>query len=147
MLMETRASTFIHKKVSGNLRQNEWKALGKHIILELFTKDVDKLDDASFIKQMLIKAAEEAETAVLNYADYKFKPQGLTAVVLLAESHISVHTWPEYGYVAVDIYTCGGIPEKAMNFIIKKLNAYDYDMNVIIRGRYNIIEEKLKNNF
>ncbi len=147
MLMETTTYISINKKVSGNARQNEWKALGKHIILELFTKEIEKLNDTSFIKEMLIKAAEEAETTVLNYAEHKFKPQGVTAVVLLAESHISIHTWPEYGYAAIDIYTCGGIPEKAMEFIIQKLNAYEYDMKMMVRGDYKTVEEKLEKNF
>ncbi len=76
---------------------------GKHLLLELYKCDSEKLNDESFLRCTLNKAAKLAKATVLNLISNKFEPQGVTAIALLAESHISIHTWPESNYSAVDI--------------------------------------------
>ena len=79
----------------------------KHLLLELYRCDCEKLNDESFLRCTLNRAAKLANATVLNLISNKFEPQGVTAIALLAESHISIHTWPESNYSAVDIFTCG----------------------------------------
>ncbi len=76
-------------------------------MLELYRCDCEKLNDESFLRCTLNRAAKLANATVLNLISNKFEPQGVTAIALLAESHISIHTWPESNYSAVDIFTCG----------------------------------------
>lgn len=79
---------------------------GRHLIADL--TGCARLDDAGFVEAALVAAAEAAGATVLEARLHSFGPgQGVTGVVLLAESHISIHTWPEHGYAAVDIFLCG----------------------------------------
>jgi len=109
---------------------------GTHCILELYNCPSDQLNNAEAIARTLRTAAEIAGSKVLNQALHQFTPQGVTALVLLAESHISIHTWPEIGYAAVDVFTCGEKtqPQKACQFLIERLQARDYSLQVIPRG-------------
>ena len=108
----------------------------KHILLELYRCDFEKLNDESFLRCTLSKAAKFAKATVLNLISNKFEPQGVTAIALLAESHISIHTWPESNYSAVDIFTCGQnmMPELASKYLIEALNAEDHLLRVIERN-------------
>ena len=107
----------------------------KHFLLELYRCDNDKLNDESFLRCTLNRAAKLAKARVLNLISNKFKPQGVTAIALLAESHISIHTWPESNYSAVDIFTCGQnmLPELASQYLIETLNAEEHFLRVIKR--------------
>lgn len=78
-----------------------------HIIGELEKCNPLLINDESFIRQVLIQAVGKARAKLLDLTSHKFEPQGVTAVAMLAESHISVHTWPEKGFVALDVFTCG----------------------------------------
>ena len=77
----------------------------KHLLLELYRCDREKLNDESFLRCILNRAAKLANATVLNLISNKFEPQGVTAIALLAESHISIHTWPESNYSAAVSYT------------------------------------------
>jgi S-adenosylmethionine decarboxylase proenzyme len=81
--------------------------LGWHHLVELYGCDVAALDDLGLIETALVAAARAAGATVLDARFHKFAPQGVSGVVLIAESHLSVHTWPEHGYAAVDLFTCG----------------------------------------
>ena len=89
--------------------------VGKHCILELYNCDKSKLDDEAFLRTSITTAAKRAGATLLNLITHRFEPQGVTGLALLAESHISIHTWPESGYAAVDVFTCGDhtMPEQA----------------------------------
>jgi len=104
-------------------------------LLELYRCDCEKLNDESFLRCTLNKAAKLAKATVLNLISNKFEPQGVTAIALLAESHISIHTWPESNYSAVDIFTCGQnmMPELASQYLIKSLMAEEHSLRVIKR--------------
>ena len=107
----------------------------KHLLLELYGCDFLKLNDESFLRCTLNRAAKLAKSTVLNLISNKFEPQGVTAIALLAESHISIHTWPESNYSAVDIFTCGQnmMPELASQYLIKALKAEEHFLRSIER--------------
>ncbi len=108
----------------------------KHLLLELYGCDYEKLNDESFLRCSLNRAAKLAKATVLNLISNKFEPQGVTAIALLAESHISIHTWPESNYSAVDIFTCGQnmLPELASQYLIEALNSKEHSLRVIERN-------------
>jgi S-adenosylmethionine decarboxylase len=105
--------------------------VGKHCILELYACDADKLNDESFIRTTIATAAREAGATVLQLISHRFQPQGVTGLVLLAESHLSIHTWPESGYAAVDVFTCGDhtMPERACLALVHALAAGHYKLS------------------
>lgn len=80
---------------------------GCHILLELSGCRPDLLDDCAAAERELVRAAREAGARVVDAVFHAFAPQGLSGVVVIAESHITIHTWPEHGYAAIDIFTCG----------------------------------------
>ena len=108
----------------------------KHLLLELYRCDFEKLNDESFLRCILSRAAKLAKATVLNLVSNKFEPYGVTAIALLAESHISIHTWPESNYSAVDIFTCGQnmLPELASQHLIDALKAEEHSLRVIERN-------------
>ena len=108
----------------------------KHLLLELYRCDREKLNDESFLRCTIDRAAKLAKATVLNLISNKFEPQGVTAIALLAESHISIHTWPESNYSAVDIFTCGHkmLPELASQYLIDALKAEEHSLRVIERN-------------
>jgi S-adenosylmethionine decarboxylase len=105
--------------------------------VELRSADPKKLDDLPFIRQALISAAEEVGAHILGDTFHRFTPQGVTGIVAIAESHISIHTWPEYGYAAVDVFTCGESfkPDKAADLIIARLDCKDPEITTVQRGK------------
>lgn len=97
----------------------------KHVLFTLYGCDVDLLDDRMFIENMLFETASESNATFLNTVSHQFEPQGVTAVTLLAESHISIHTWPEKCMAVCDIFTCGDhtIPMEGFEYMKDKLRA------------------------
>ncbi|MBO8174289.1 MAG: S-adenosylmethionine decarboxylase proenzyme [Thermococcus sp.] len=97
--------------------------IGMHVVLDLYECDPQILDDIEKIEEILTKAAEIANSTIIDKRFHKFSPQGVSGVVVVSESHIAIHTWPEHGYAAVDVYTCGDhtMPLKASEYIIKEL--------------------------
>ena len=108
----------------------------KHLLLELYRCDSEKLNDESFLRCTIDRAAKLAKATVLNLISNKFEPQGVTAIALLAESHISIHTWPESNYSAADIFTCGQnmLPELASQYLIEALKAEEHSLRVLERN-------------
>ena len=108
----------------------------KHLLLDLYRCDYEKLNDESFLRCTIDRAAKLAKATVLNLISNKFEPQGVTAIALLAESHISIHTWPESNYSAVDIFTCGHkmLPELASQYLIDALKAEEHSLRVMKRN-------------
>ena len=102
--------------------------VGKHCILELYECDQIKLNDEAFLRTVITSAAKRAGATLLNLITHRFEPQGITGLALLAESHISIHTWPENGYAAVDVFTCGDhtMPEKACEIMRIEFCAKQY---------------------
>ena len=111
-------------------------ALGKHLLMELKDCNKEVLNDIGFLKGTLLTAANEAGATVLGESFHQFNPHGVSGVVIIAESHLFIHTWPEYGYAAADIFTCGNSvqPEKAAERLIEKLGASSHSVIEIQRG-------------
>lgn len=112
------------------------KTLGLHILADLYGVDGDKIDHVEDVKELLEGAVKYANLSKLSSHFHQFYPHGATGVILLEESHISIHTWPEHGYAAIDIYTCGGKEKtfKAMEYILKVLKPKRVDEKVAERG-------------
>jgi S-adenosylmethionine decarboxylase len=102
--------------------------VGKHCILELYGCNGARLDDELFLRSAITNAALRAGATLLNLITHSFEPQGVTGLALLAESHISIHTWPESGYAAVDVFTCGDhtMPENACQVLVEELQAQSH---------------------
>tara|TARA_B100000287_G_scaffold55680_1_gene48921 strand:- start:557 stop:991 length:435 start_codon:yes stop_codon:yes gene_type:complete len=118
----------------------------KHLLLELYRCDHEKLNDESFLRCTLGNAAKYANATVLNLISNKFEPQGVTAIALLAESHLSIHTWPESNYSAVDIFTCGKNmkPEIASNYLIEVLMAQEHLLRIINRNPPSTVHHQIR---
>jgi S-adenosylmethionine decarboxylase len=109
--------------------------LGRHLIAEFYGCDHAVLDDEAVIKAAIEQAAVDVGATVVATASHKYAPQGVTATVLIAESHVSIHTWPEHGYAAVDIFTCGGLdPEPGFRGLAAALGAARCRVQQIVRG-------------
>lgn len=109
---------------------------GNHLLVEYHGCDVEILDDAARIEEAMRRAAEAAGATVVTAAFHRFAPQGVSGVVLIAESHLSVHTWPEHGYAAIDFYTCGAcLPERAHEVLRQALGAGRAELMRVHRGR------------
>jgi len=105
-------------------------------MLELKDCNKEVLNDLEFLKTILPAAASEAGATVLGTSFHQFNPHGVSGAVIIAESHLFIHTWPECGYAAVDIFTCGDTvkPKKAAQKIIQELGAKSHSMLEIQRG-------------
>jgi len=108
--------------------------MGKHYLLNLYGCSLSVLDNEFFLCDMLENAAVACGAQVLQTISHQFNPQGVTAICLLSESHISIHTWPEKGEAAVDVFTCGkSNPRIACDIIIEQLYAKTYEIEFIER--------------
>ena len=98
------------------------------MILDLYGCPREILDDYDYLQEVMETAINMSGATLVRIFGEKFSPQGVTLLALLAESHASIHTWPEQGYAAVDLYTCnpeGVTPHKAVEYIKEKLSATD----------------------
>lgn len=94
---------------------------GVHFLIEFFGCVTEQLDDIAFWKRILTKAIEESDISILSEHFYQFTPHGITGYMLLSASHIAIHTWPEYGYAACDVFSCGG--EDEIKGIVKHIKS------------------------
>jgi S-adenosylmethionine decarboxylase len=104
--------------------------------LELYDCPPEVLDDRAHIERAISEAVDHANATLLHQVSRRFVPQGVTALALLAESHISIHTWPELGYAAADIFTCGdkAMPQKAADYLVKALRSGRHSVKQVERG-------------
>ena len=108
--------------------------MGKHYLLNLYGCSFVLLNNEHFLIDLLENAAISSGATVIQTISKKFEPQGVTVICLLAESHISIHTWPEEGRAAVDVYTCGDCnPKIGCDIIIQQLSATDHTLRYIKR--------------
>ena len=108
---------------------------GRHCILEIYECDQAKLNDEAFVRTTITSSVKMAGATLIDLITHSFKPQGVTGLALLAESHISIHTWPEIGYAAIDVFTCGNhtMPESACEFFSKEFAAKQFSLKSIVR--------------
>jgi S-adenosylmethionine decarboxylase proenzyme len=108
---------------------------GRHLLVEYTGCAREVLDDREAIQAALERAARAAGATVVGELFHRFTPEGVSVVVLIKESHLSIHTWPREGYAAVDFYTCGeSDPERAHEVLFEELRAGGYEMMSVRRG-------------
>ena len=109
---------------------------GRHVIAELWGCNKDSLNDVSGIERMMVKAALECGAEVREVAFHKFAPQGVSGVVIISESHLTIHSFPEHGYASIDVYTCGDRidPNVACDYITRALGATRRESVELPRG-------------
>ncbi|MEO0138565.1 MAG: adenosylmethionine decarboxylase [candidate division WOR-3 bacterium] len=114
----------------------EHSTLGEHYIVEASGCNPEVIGDIQKVQKILVEAAQRARVTIWNISFHRFPPNGVSGVIVIAESHISIHTWPEVGYAAIDIYTCGdnALPEEAVNYAIKEFGATHVHITEITRG-------------
>jgi len=112
------------------------QTIGHHYIVEASGCDSNIIGSVEKVQQILVKAAEISGAQVWSISFSRLPPHGVSGVVVISESHISTHTWPEYGYVALDIYTCGKNvdPEKAVVFAVEAFGSSTSHITEITRG-------------
>ncbi|MDD2574039.1 MAG: adenosylmethionine decarboxylase [Bacillota bacterium] len=113
-------------------------ALGRHILAEIYGCDSNILNDRNYIEKSMVDAALAAGAEVREVAFHKFSPQGVSGVVVISESHLTIHTWPELGYAAVDVFTCGDTvnPWDACNYLTNKFKAKHMTATEVKRGLF-----------
>ena len=109
--------------------------MGTHLVVDAWQSPAELLNDPEKIRAAMIEAIAAGEATLIDLCVHQFSPQGVTATATLAESHIAIHTWPEYGYFAADLFFCGrGKPSVAMEVLQKALQAKEVKMQQIERG-------------
>lgn len=117
-------------------------ALGRHILIEFQGCDPDKLNDIPSIEQAFLAAAEAMKATVVNTTFHHFSPQGVSGVVVIQESHLAIHTWPEHEFAAIDIFTCGETvnPWKAYDFLKAFFQPTNSNAMEINRGAKDLLK-------
>ncbi len=83
------------------------EALGRQVLVEFYDCNTEKINDVEFIESSFLEATRASGATIISHNFHRFSPHGISGVVVIAESHVSIHSWPEYNYAAVDIFTCG----------------------------------------
>lgn len=108
--------------------------MGNHLLLEVYNVDFDLINDADALQEVMVRGIERAGMTILNIFSHCFIPQGCTIVIALSESHVSCHTWPEKGCLAIDVYTCGeGNPRLIALELLKYLDSEEYSLREVER--------------
>ena len=120
-------------------------ALGTHLLIELKECNPEILKNLKKVRNAMVSAAKEAKATVIDISFREFNPFGISGIVVIAESHLTIHTWPEYGYAAVDIFTCGDMirSEIAASYLIERLECKDPSIIEMKRGILSHKNEKL----
>jgi S-adenosylmethionine decarboxylase len=108
--------------------------MGKHLLLEVYDVKFDLLNDSITLQETMERGIKRAKMTILNIFSHCFYPQGCTIVIALSESHVSCHTWPENGSIAIDVYTCGdGNPKLIAIELLKYLDSNNFRLREIGR--------------
>jgi spermidine synthase len=117
-------------------------ALGKHILVEFLGCDPERLNDVTYIETNMLEAAEKSGATVINSTFHHFSPFGVSGVIVIQESHLAIHTWPEYQYAALDLFTCGDEvdPWISLEYLNSSLSATNYSALDLRRGSLNMLK-------
>lgn len=119
----------------GNKMISKKQILGKHFIIDLYNCRAEILNDMTMVKKIIHSIAENVGATVIQDGYKQFSPIGISGFAIISESHISMHTWPEYEYAAIDVFSCNvNMSEKICDHIKKIIEADKYDIQVIDRG-------------
>jgi len=116
------------------------KFLAKQVLVEFYNCSKDIIDDVNKIEILMNKAVLKANATIIKSTFHKFAPQGVSGVVVIAESHFAIHTWPEHNFASVDLYTCGTTIDenKAILYLKEQFNASKFQSKTLNRG--NLLE-------
>src|SRR6056297_713817 len=122
------------------------ESLGQHILVEFTGCDPDVMDDVQAIEEQMMKSAERSGATIINSTFHHFSPLGVSGVIVIQESHLAIHTWPEYRYAAVDLFTCGGAvdPWVAFEHLKAAFQANNYSAVEMRRGTIRLLDSALK---
>ena len=122
------------------------KALGNHLILELYDCPARILDDPEHVGRTMLAAVEASGATVIQPFFHQFAPQGVSGVVVISESHFSIHTWPEYGYAAIDVFTCGDVidMQAAAEELRRGFSAGSMQKMMLSRGMLDLPPEMIR---
>jgi S-adenosylmethionine decarboxylase proenzyme len=122
------------------------KSLGKHILVELYECDQKLLNNHAKIQDLFVSSAKMAKATVVTSEFHQFNPYGVSGAVIIAESHLTIHTWPEYGYAAVDVFTCGEEvdPWVCVKEIVRVLKPKSHTALEMRRGTLKLPSKDLK---
>lgn len=114
----------------------EYSTFGRHVAVDAWGVDFDLLNSAEYLQAQLVEAAEACGATVMSVQSKQFEPQGATVLVLLSESHLSIHTYPERGFAAIDCYTCGETvdPQMAIDYLVSVLKPEKTYAKKLVRG-------------
>jgi S-adenosylmethionine decarboxylase len=111
-------------------------ALGRHVLLELYDCDAEVLKDLEKVREEMVEAARRAQATIVTVTFHEFNPFGISGVVVISTSHLSIHTWPEHRYAAVDIFSCGEVmqPQVAIDHLTEAFGAARISVVELQRG-------------
>ena len=112
------------------------ETLGRHILVEFYNCNEETMKSPELIEKFMNEAARRANATIVNSVFHHFNPYGVSGAVIISESHLAIHTWPEYKYAAVDLFTCGDMldPLAAFTLLKMKLKAERFDLKKVFRG-------------
>jgi S-adenosylmethionine decarboxylase len=112
------------------------KTLGRHLLIELYQCDSRVISDVRKIEEIMVNAAKAAKAHLVDVVFHNFNPNGVSGVVVISESHLTIHTWPEFNFASIDIFTCGATinPWKAYDYISRQFKAKTYTAMELKRG-------------
>ncbi len=124
-------------------------ALSKHLLVDLYGCPADLLNDVTGLETVMIEAAQRAGATVINSMFHHFSPFGVSGVVVIQESHLTIHTWPEQGFAAVDLFTCGTQtkPQRALTHLKRALQSTRIEVRQFRRGQGDSLAVKINSNF
>lgn len=122
------------------------KALGSHLILELYSCPAALLDDPRHVAQVMTSAVEASGATMIKPFFHQFAPQGVSGVIIISESHFTIHTWPEFGYAAIDVFTCGDVIDMdvAAETLRAGFRAAGMHKMSLSRGMLDLPEEQIR---
>ncbi len=117
-------------------RSKKLDALGTQLLIEMHECLVDRIDDVDWVEEVMSEAAKRAQARIVNTVFHKFNPVGISGVVVIAESHIAIHIWPEYRYAALDIFSCGSAfkMSEAASFVVEQFRCIHHSVTEVQRG-------------
>jgi S-adenosylmethionine decarboxylase len=124
------------RATSAHGRRERVQALGRHLLLELFDCDAEAINSLDTVKASMVEAAKRAQATIVDVVFHEFNPFGISGVVVIAESHLAIHTWPEYRYAAVDVFSCGEVlqPQVAADYLVEQFGAARASVVELQRG-------------
>lgn len=122
------------------------KSLGKHLIVELYECNYERINDVVQVERIVTEAVKLSNATIVQPVFHQFSPHGVSGVVVIAESHFSIHTWPEYGYCALDIFTCGDQidSDASLEFLKREFRAKNMSVMDIKRGMLDVPSQELR---